>query len=100
MSITDRNAPAGVTIKERGVDVFTRQKDGAWKISISHAYPYSPAGAASDGFRPAPAAGGPARSPFFFTKYSGNPRGLRAPARAVAAPPAGAIRRRWTLSPP
>jgi ketosteroid isomerase-like protein len=44
LSITDRNVPAGVTIKERGIDVFTRQKDGAWKISISHAYPYSPAG--------------------------------------------------------
>jgi len=44
LSITDRNVPAGLTIKEKGIDVFTRQKDGAWKLSISHAYPYSPAG--------------------------------------------------------
>ncbi|HKA52179.1 MAG TPA: DUF4440 domain-containing protein [Candidatus Binatia bacterium] len=44
LSITGHDAPARVTIKERGIDVFTRQKDGAWKISISHAYPYSPVG--------------------------------------------------------
>jgi ketosteroid isomerase-like protein len=44
LSITDRDAPAGTTIKEKGIDVFTRQQDGAWKISISHAYPYSPVG--------------------------------------------------------
>jgi len=42
LSITDPNVPGGLTIKERGIDVFTRQKDGTWKISISHAYPDSP----------------------------------------------------------
>ena len=39
LRITDPNVPGGLTIKERGIDVFTRQKNGAWKISISHAYP-------------------------------------------------------------
>jgi ketosteroid isomerase-like protein len=42
LSITDPNVPGGLTIKERGIDVFTRQKDGIWKISISHAYPDPP----------------------------------------------------------
>ena len=26
-------------IKERGLDVFRRQKDGSWRLSISYAYP-------------------------------------------------------------
>ncbi len=27
------------TIREKGIDVFKRQKDGSWKIIISYAYP-------------------------------------------------------------
>jgi len=42
LRITDPNVPGGLTVRERGIDVFKRQKDGTWKISISHAYPDPP----------------------------------------------------------
>ncbi|HEV8714641.1 MAG TPA: DUF4440 domain-containing protein [Candidatus Binatia bacterium] len=42
LTITDPNMPGGLIVKERGIDVFKRQKEGTWKISISHAYPDPP----------------------------------------------------------
>lgn len=37
LRISDPNVPVKTTIKEIGLDVFKRQKDGKWKISISYA---------------------------------------------------------------
>lgn len=34
-----KNKPETEMIKEKGLDVFKRQKDGSWKIVISYAYP-------------------------------------------------------------
>lgn len=34
----DQKTPK-LIIKENGIDIFKRQKDGTWKISISYAYP-------------------------------------------------------------
>lgn len=39
LRISDRSGINIDSIQERGLDVFTRQKDGSWKISISYAYP-------------------------------------------------------------
>jgi len=38
LSITEPIVSEKTTIKEIGLDVFKRQKDGTWKISISYAY--------------------------------------------------------------
>ncbi len=39
LTVTDVNQTATEQIKERGMDVFKKQKDGQWRISISYAYP-------------------------------------------------------------
>lgn len=36
---SSKNKPEVETIKEKGLDLFKRQKDGSWKIVISYAYP-------------------------------------------------------------
>jgi ketosteroid isomerase-like protein len=41
LRVTDPGTPGTLVVKERGLDVFQRQRDGAWKIHISHAYPES-----------------------------------------------------------
>jgi uncharacterized protein (TIGR02246 family) len=38
LRITEAEKPE-IVVRERGMDVFKRQKDGAWKISVSYAYP-------------------------------------------------------------
>lgn len=43
LRVTEKGKPGETVIRERGIDVFKRQKDGAWRISISHAYPEEPA---------------------------------------------------------
>lgn len=37
--ITDKNQAAPLVIREKGLDIFQKQSDGAWKIRISYAYP-------------------------------------------------------------
>jgi ketosteroid isomerase-like protein len=39
LNIADSNGKVLETVKEKGLDVFQRQKDGSWKIRISYAYP-------------------------------------------------------------
>lgn len=36
--MTSSSAPGELIIKEKGMDVFKRQADGTWKISISYAF--------------------------------------------------------------
>ncbi len=38
-TLTVRSSAGVDTIKEKGLDVFKRQKDGKWKIAVSYAYP-------------------------------------------------------------
>ena len=38
LRITDANTTKKEVLKEIGLDVFKRQKDGKWKVSISYAY--------------------------------------------------------------
>jgi ketosteroid isomerase-like protein len=37
--VIDNQTRDEVLVRERGIDVLKRQKDGKWKVSISHAYP-------------------------------------------------------------
>jgi uncharacterized protein (TIGR02246 family) len=39
LHVTDKKTSAETVVREVGIDVFKRQKDGTWKVSISHAYP-------------------------------------------------------------
>lgn len=39
LKISSENPLKTELIKEKGLDVFKRQKDGSWKIAISYAYP-------------------------------------------------------------
>lgn len=40
LTISSHNPPKKIeTLKEKGLDIFKRQRDGHWKISISYAYP-------------------------------------------------------------
>ena len=39
LTVLDASGAALEIVKEQGIDVFRRQPDGSWKISISHAYP-------------------------------------------------------------
>lgn len=38
LKISYKNKPEQEEVRERGLDVFKRQKDGSWKIAISYAY--------------------------------------------------------------
>jgi ketosteroid isomerase-like protein len=44
LRISTPGADEGPPGYERGVDVFRRQSDGSWKVSISHSYPDAAAG--------------------------------------------------------
>jgi ketosteroid isomerase-like protein len=39
LKITDKQTAQVTSIREKGMDIFQRQKDGSWKIAISYAYP-------------------------------------------------------------
>lgn len=39
LKISHKNQLNTELIKEKGLDIFKRQKDGSWKIAISYAYP-------------------------------------------------------------
>lgn len=39
LKIRDLEQPIKEIIRERGMDIFKKQKDGSWKIMISYAYP-------------------------------------------------------------
>jgi len=39
LKIASKDQTSEEIIKEKGLDVFKRQKDGSWKIQISYAYP-------------------------------------------------------------
>jgi uncharacterized protein (TIGR02246 family) len=39
LTVTDASGRTLEVVREKGVDVFRRQADGAWRIRVSHAYP-------------------------------------------------------------
>jgi len=39
LKTSQKDQPSTEIIREKGLDVFKRQKDGVWKILISYAYP-------------------------------------------------------------
>ncbi|MFA6916109.1 MAG: nuclear transport factor 2 family protein [Parachlamydiales bacterium] len=39
LNISEKGKVGAIQIKEKGLDVFKKQPDGSWKISISYAYP-------------------------------------------------------------
>jgi ketosteroid isomerase-like protein len=44
LTVTDLDQTVTERIEERGLDVFRKQKDGQWRISISYAYPVNEMG--------------------------------------------------------